>query len=328
MGNSVLVEENGTTDYAGVVLRCFAAEGVCQGHGVVVVGMPKGWGGKGLPGLVGDERVKKKGPGEKRERMKIAWRYERDTAAESWENEEKDKEGEPFCHTFDLNKPLVYPVDARVDFLPLDTTTTAHPDRSPFETVMEKLSGLLEAGDDDDAVYRIVVPSLLSPALYPPHASRPEYVLRFLHGLRTLLAKYQDRVTAMLSLPLDLYPRSSGLTRWMEILSDGVMELTPFPHASSTADVLVVDQPSSSTTSTEEELQQQPQGLLRVHRLPIFHERYSGTLGEVDQWTFTLSRRKFTIRPYSLPPADGDTEAQQSAVKDAAGQKKKSDIDF
>lgn len=75
MGTSVLVEENGTTDYAGALLRYFAAEGLVQGHQVHVVGVPEQW-GRELPGLVATD-----GKGEKdsraTEKMKIAWRYER-----------------------------------------------------------------------------------------------------------------------------------------------------------------------------------------------------------------------------------------------------------
>ena len=80
LGNSILIEENGSTDFAGALLRYYAAEGVVQGHHVHVVGMPEQW-GRELPGLIGDidAQVTKKtasdGPGD--ERMKIAWRYER-----------------------------------------------------------------------------------------------------------------------------------------------------------------------------------------------------------------------------------------------------------
>lgn len=73
LGNSILIEESGTTDYAGALLRFYAAEGVVQGHKVHVVGMEEVW-GRELPGI-SEER----GEGKRREvaeRMKIAWRYE------------------------------------------------------------------------------------------------------------------------------------------------------------------------------------------------------------------------------------------------------------
>lgn len=77
IGKTLLIEENGTTDFAGALLRYYAAEGVVQDQRVHVVGMPEQW-GRSLPGLIGpaeaadDKQDKRKG-----ERMKIAWRYER-----------------------------------------------------------------------------------------------------------------------------------------------------------------------------------------------------------------------------------------------------------
>ena len=69
------MEENGTTDYAGTLLRYYAAEGVVQGHTVHVVGVGEPW-ARQLPGLLAplegsqDERARGK------EKMKVAWRYE------------------------------------------------------------------------------------------------------------------------------------------------------------------------------------------------------------------------------------------------------------
>ncbi|KAL9109888.1 MAG: hypothetical protein Q9187_008115 [Circinaria calcarea] len=75
LGNSILLEESGTTDYAGTLLRYYAAEGVVQGHQVHVVGVGEQW-GRDLPGLVGTaegEERNKVGGVEDREKMKIAW---------------------------------------------------------------------------------------------------------------------------------------------------------------------------------------------------------------------------------------------------------------
>lgn len=82
LGNAILIEEEGTTDFAGVFLRLFAAEGVVQGHQVHVVGVGEQW-GRDLPGLVAGMDSEGVGKGrdgngkEKSEKMKIAWRYER-----------------------------------------------------------------------------------------------------------------------------------------------------------------------------------------------------------------------------------------------------------
>ena len=73
LGCSLVIEESGTTDYAGALLKFYAAEGLLQGHHVHVVGLPEQW-GRELPGVV-DDKGKSKSSSDK-EKMKIAWRYE------------------------------------------------------------------------------------------------------------------------------------------------------------------------------------------------------------------------------------------------------------
>jgi elongator complex protein 4 len=75
MGTSMLIEENGTTDYAGALLRYYTAEGLVQGHRVYVLGVPEPW-GRELPGLI-DGKGKEKPANNVTDKMKIAWRYER-----------------------------------------------------------------------------------------------------------------------------------------------------------------------------------------------------------------------------------------------------------
>ena len=215
-----------------------------------------------------------------------------------------------FCHAFDLTKRLTHPSITNMSFIPI------MPSREPlFIPVLNKLQSAI-ASSPPNTVHRIVIPSLLSPAIYPPEASQPDNLLQFLHSLRALMSTYAARVTAMITLPLSLYPRESGLVRWMEILGDGVFEICPFPHSS---DALGT---SGAATSHEEP----PQGMLKVHRLPVLHERGGGNDQNIGQdWAFILSRKKFEIKPFSLPPAEGDNEAQEAA---SGGMPKKSDLEF
>ncbi|KAJ5397822.1 hypothetical protein N7509_005935 [Penicillium cosmopolitanum] len=327
MGKSLLIEENGTTDFAGALLRYYAAEGIVQEQKVHVVAMPEQW-GRSLPGLIGtaESLDEKRSDRRKDERMKIAWRYERlgefgagvagaRAAAPSPSNAgEKDpnaKQPPAFCHAFDLTKRLAHPSITNMTFIPFMPAKD-----SPFPAILNRLETAI-ASSAANTIHRIVIPSLLNPTLYPPESCRPEYVLQFLHSLKALLNAYPARVTAMITFPLCLYPRSSGLVRWIELLNDGVIELCPFPHS---ADNLTT---SGAATSQEEP----PQGMLKTHRLPILHERGGGSDQNVgEDWAFTLSRRRFEIKPFSLPPAEGDTEAQDTAA--SSGMPKKSDLEF
>lgn len=72
-----MIEESGTTDFAGALLRFYAAEGICHGHVVHVVGLGDGW-IRGLPGVAEEKssRSKVAAKEEETEGMKIAWRYQ------------------------------------------------------------------------------------------------------------------------------------------------------------------------------------------------------------------------------------------------------------
>jgi elongator complex protein 4 len=221
-----------------------------------------------------------------------------------------------FCHIFDLTKKLEHPPEATISYLKV----LPHPGRSPFSAIVEQLHNSL-AEAPPTTVHRLVIPGLLSPQLFPPHSCQPHYVLQFLQGIRVLLAAYPNRLVAMITFPLSLFPRHTGLVRWMELLSDGVIELTPFPHSSDQDSA--IPKPAGGDSGNNEE---PPQGMLKLHRLPIFHERGGGSSLVGEDWAFTLSRRKFTIKPYSLPPIEGDTEAQQTGS--ASQQPKNSDMEF
>jgi elongator complex protein 4 len=194
--------------------------------------------------------------------------------------------------------------------------------KSSFTNFLNHLTTQLSASPPS-TIHRVIIPNLLSPALYPAEASRPEHLLQFFHALRALLRKYPSQLTAITTLPLTLHPRSTGLTRWMELLSDGVLELAPFP---STA-IATKATPGAATVHEEP-----PQGMLKIHRLPVFHEKGGGggeASGFGDDLAFTLSRRKgLVIKPFSLPPVEGDSEAQQGGLETDHGKATKVDIEF
>lgn len=73
LGSSLLIEESGTTDFAGALLKYYAAEGIFQGHVLHIVGMGDGW-VRELPGVAEEKSGTKSSRDD--EKMKIAWRYE------------------------------------------------------------------------------------------------------------------------------------------------------------------------------------------------------------------------------------------------------------
>ncbi|KAL3473018.1 Elongator complex protein 4 [Aspergillus californicus] len=326
IGKMLLIEENGTTDFAGALLRYYAAEGVVQDQKVHVIGMSEQW-GRSLPGLIGPaEAADEKRDRRSNERMKIAWRYERlgefgagvagaRTPAATGDQSPSadgnlDKQA-AFCHAFDLTKRLTLPSISNISYIPVA------PSNEPLLVSIQRKLQAIVASSPPNTVHRIVIPSFLNPTLYPPEIGQPENILPFLHSLRALMSLSTSRVTAMITIPLSLFPRSSGLVRWMEIISDGVIELCPFPHSS--------DALSTSGAATAHE--EPPQGMLKTHKLPVLHERGGGSDQNIGQdWAFTLSRRKFEIKPFSLPPAEGDQGAQDKGRSDKMP--KKEELEF
>lgn len=90
-----------------------------------------------------------------------------------------------------------------------------------------------------------------------------------------------------------------------------MIELTPFPtHFNS---------PPAGNSGSISGQEETPQGMLKVHRLPILHEKGGGGVdssGFGDDLAFTLGRRKgLVIKPFSLPPVDGDTDVQHAGIE-------------
>jgi elongator complex protein 4 len=188
----------------------------------------------------------------------------------------------------------------------------ASPTHTPFQKFVTEVTSKIKYSPPS-TVHRIVVPSLLSPTLYNSAASQPKEILKFLHGLRALLRQFPTQVTAVVTIPVTLFPRSTGLTRWMELLSDGVLELIPLPQAP------VVREPGNEDKG---------QGLLRAHSLPVFHEKGGGLEGtwNRENLSFKLSSSSgLVITPFSLPPI-GDEEEPTKAAK--PNEPKKESLDF
>ncbi|KAI9649610.1 Elongator subunit elp4 [Ciborinia camelliae] len=265
LGTSLLLEESGTTDFGGTLLKYYAAEGVLQGHHIHILGMHQGW-GRELPGLGAAEGSSSRKDAESKaadDKMKIAWRYERlgefgaSGARERNAGQPNANSSDPpsiFCHDFDLSKRLIAPSSTQMHFIPtilrpdFEFADTTKETKSPFTLFLQHLSTQLSR-TPPTTIHRIIIPSLLSPALYPSHASLPHHILPFLHALRALLRQHPTRLTLMITLPLPLHPRTSALTKWIELLSDGVLEIAPFPSIS----IIPKATPSSSSNPAQEE---------------------------------------------------------------------------
>jgi elongator complex protein 4 len=101
----------------------------------------------------------------------------------------------------------------------------------------------------------------------------------------------------------------------MELLSDGVIELVPMPANPGA--------PHPSTADGGSKSEDRSQGLLRVHALPVYHEKGGGGAENTyfrENLTFSLSASKgMVIKPFSLPPLGEEghhDKSPASTVKD------------
>ncbi|WBW74789.1 elongator complex subunit Elp4 [Schizosaccharomyces osmophilus] len=287
---SLLVVEEDSTDYSSVLLKFFAAEGFLQDHAVWLgPSMGEPW-FRQLPAenerAAKSEGMKSSGPSPssntaQQNRMKIAWRYE---------NTSKTKVPAPdaippgFTHAFDLTKRLTISSNMMkaVSPFPLEIGS------NPFIPVLESLTKFL-ASLKPGTVCRLVLPSLLSPAFYSIRATHPQYFIRFIHSLSSLIkCTTSVHIVCMCSVPSTLFSRDCEQVYWLESLASGVFSLHPFP-----------------ITETVNGLATQPQGLFRIHKLPLpLPFTNTDNSSEAGDLSFTVSKRRFTIEPWVLPPLD------------------------
>ncbi|KAL1899008.1 Elongator subunit elp4 [Ceratocystis pirilliformis] len=108
----------------------------------------------------------------------------------------------------------------------------------------------------------------------------------------------------MLTIPADLYPTSSGLGKWIELMHDAVAHLIP-----------TEPQPANNETSDATET---TQGYMKMRRLPVYNEKGGGlednNLGETLSFHIS-STSGLVIVPLVLPPAIDSAPVEPSSSK-------------
>ncbi|RDA85412.1 hypothetical protein CP532_3768 [Ophiocordyceps camponoti-leonardi (nom. inval.)] len=298
-GTSLLVEETGTTDYGGLLSRYFAAEGLVQGHAIHFHG--PGDIGQHLPGLVEEKRTQEATPLNFQDdtNMRIAWRYRNTNPLTMGMIPSTPILSRDFTRNNQLTSPIqvlkALPTAIPNHFVTHSTcqdawarllceaTFTPH-------VLMQFLSATESRLRHSTPLsqHRILIPSLLSPSQYRPDSVEPQGLLQLIHGIRSLLRQFPTRAVALVTIPRSLYSRSSGLIKWVEILFDGTIE---------------IDTDSSSVFSEYDGGQQQ--GVVRVHSLPVVHERGGGREGTSLEQMMLLKTCVVSgvhIQPSDLPP--------------------------
>jgi elongator complex protein 4 len=268
LASGLLVEEDGTGNYSGVILRQYVAQGIVHGDKVWIGGVGDGW-WRGIPGLSKQDKHAKPNDAIKQveEKMKIAWRYGiNDPKSPKVEANMESTLGD-FCHAFDISEQMPFPGKTQVTFSPPPA-----PSNDPFQPLLTSLFSFLDTTPKTTPI-RLVLPDFLNPLIYGPQSTNPSSVLKFIHILLTIINAHTYS-TLLLSISTSFYPRTQPLTSWIEHLCIHVIQLRPLPRVATAV--------------------KQPQGLVSIHK--------GGLMSK--EMAYRVGRRGMVYEEWSLPPLE------------------------
>ena len=320
LGSSILVEESGTTDFANVLSKVFVSQGIVHNRldpqisntHIILLTSNQHW-TKELPGVFkGSSRDIKKqrvqenenklsvqnlitgdSHGARSKDLKIAWRYGLNDQNKAQTQSQGDNNVlyKDYNHQFDIT--------SRLSPGPGTNELTTIQISSNFKSILKNIEHVIM--QHQGKVIRLLIPSFLNPSMYPPQLTSSHEALQFAHGLRSLTRKF-DKLCIMLTLALDLYPRSTALVKLLESLTDSVIHLEPFNQ--------------EMTRFLEKAYHNQPtkvsHGLVHVYKIAHASERGQMKV-TVNEYAFKNGRKKFEIEEWGIPVEDeGDDDAKKS----------------
>lgn len=326
IGKSILVEETGSTDFASVLVKCFASQGIIhnrisgdqkQSH-VIVLGLPHAWANE-LPGLYkGSTKEQKKAKIESNEskisvdnfadsasarnenNMKIAWRYgisHKNSETFKVTEEENNKN---YQHQFDITLRLIpSPSQYEISFVPVMNVHN-------FSDIIAQLDEIIrrQIKQNPSIRIRIVIPNFLTPLLYHPSCSSPIFIFPFIQSLRTLLRNYSNNLVLMASMSSDLYPTESSIGAQLISLFDSVVKLQPFNE----------DMAQLIEKAYKSEPSKIQHGLLHVLKIPTLSDR-GMMMVRKSEYAFKNGRKKFEIEEWSIPVEDEENKNDAQTTK-------------
>lgn len=353
LGTSVLVEETGATDYALVLLKYFASQGVVHNrlgdsklhsHVIVVGENPHLW-AKDLPGVYkGSRKEAKKNAVLKQESklsvqnvinpsvrnprssdLKIAWRYGLKQSPSSSEDAANISQTYPnYNHTFDITSRLV-PAPSPQDITFLQLPLTAGANQLATLDLVKQVESIVQVHSKQNRVVRLVIPSLLNPLVYPPELYDPSQIVPFLHMIKGLLVRYSSCLTLFASISLDLFAQDpedplntkSPLVAMIERLFDSVFQLVPFKQS-------LYKLLETSYKNQPNKIQQGFFNILKVHGLSE-----KGTMAvKMNEYAFRNGKRNFEISGWSIPVDGDEVDEKTKQAHDVAPEQTTKNIDF
>ncbi|AET40926.1 Elongator subunit ELP4 Ecym_7073 [Eremothecium cymbalariae DBVPG len=333
LGQSLLIEEQTTTDFASILAKSFASQGVIHNRveggnamkngntHLVLFTLNKNY-ARELPGVFkgSKKEVKRSKISEEESRvtvqnlagttsghqptryqdLKIAWRYGLVDEEGKSKVDVSDSETYPhYNHQFDTTSRLLpAPTSAEVSYIsPIQ----------PVKTILKQLEAMIL--NSGNKLLRILIPNLLNPVMYPPKLCQLQEVMPLLHGIRALVKKYSHKCVLFTTISTDLFKSHTGLfLNQIETLFDSILILEPFNQE-------MLQFLEKACKSQPNKVQH---GLVHIKKLPVFSERGEMHLVK-SEWAFKNGRKKFAIEEWSIPVEDGSDDQPQHRTDPGSG---------
>lgn len=318
---SLLIEEDGSTDFSGVLLKRYVSQGIIQNRKAnkiinhcIVIGMENTFGNE-LPDVyAGNSKERKKKLVQEQEgklsvsninagnELKIAWRYKKDILANNKNNDGSsgdlidDSKYPDYNHQFDITTTIrPSPGPTEISYISLDRG---------YDQILKEVRGIVDKQlKDGKKMVRLVIPYMLNPMVYGCNEMvEKNAVLRFVYGLRCILNSHAERITLMASISSELFEGTDVLSSLESLLFDGVLRLVPFPHELN----LLMEK----VYKTQREKIRQ--GYVDVYRVPILTNM--GLMEKrLKEYSFKNSKSKFHIEQWSIPVEEEDVDNKKKS---------------
>lgn len=313
---SLLIEEDGSTDFSGVLIKNYVSEGIIQNrrsgkivNHCIIIGVDNQFGNE-LPDVYAGnskERKKKLVQGEENKLsvsnvnsgndLKIAWRYRKDlTGANKKDsiNEIDESKYPEYNHQFDITTAIrPSPGPTEISYISLD---------QGYDNVLRNVQRIIEKElKDESKMIRIAIPYMLNPMIYGcDELIEYDSVIKFTFGLRRLLNSFPGKITLVANLSSELYEDTDILKCLQDVMFDGIIRLVPFPHELNTL--------MEKVYKTQRE--KIKQGYVDIHRIPIL-----SSMGLMEtrlkEYSFKNSKSNFHVEQWSIPVEEEDVDGSK-----------------
>lgn len=323
LGNSLLVEERTTTEFNSVLCKVFAAQGIVHNRvdakknsntHLIVVSLDQSF-AKQLPGTYKGSRkdIKKSKIAEEESKLtvqnlaeqaqpsryndlRIAWRYKLTDGGSKDDNPTYNaEEYKNYSHQFDITTRLMpAPTPQEISFVsPVQ----------PLQVLLGQIDRIIT--QNKGKLIRILVPSLLHPAMYPPSMFKLSGTVSLVHGLRGIVKKHQSRCALLATVSADML--SDLVLSQVGNIFDAVLTLDPFDQ--------------EMLKFLERAYKSQPNkvqhGLLHVLKLPVFSERGEMHVAK-SEFAFKNGRKRFEIEEWGIPVEDNEDTGGNASSSSAS----------